>query len=218
MIAINQWMKQYQETVKSIFGSRVLFIGLQGSYGRDEANENSDIDVVLVLDKVSLADLNEYKKAIERLPYRPLICGFVSGKEELAGWYRADLFQFYHDTVSFYGNLDAVIPDLTDADARSTVLTGACNLYHMCSHNYLHGGDVDTLKVLYKSAFFVLQAKHYSETGDYIRSHSALKNILTGTDLMVLQYAEQIKTADGLHTELERYSELMLRWTQELIC
>lgn len=218
MIDINQWMKQYQSIVKNSFGSRILFIGLQGSYGRGEANENSDIDVVLILDTVSLADLNQYKQAIGALPDRSLICGFVSGKGELAGWCRADLFQFYHDTISYYGNLDAIIPALTDEDAHSAVLIGACNLYHMCSHNYLHGGDTDTLKGLYKSAFFVLQAKHYCETGNYVRSHLALKNVLTGTDLTVLQYAEQLKTADRSQAALEQYSELMLQWTHKLIC
>lgn len=218
MININQWMVQYQNTVKNLFGSRILFIGLQGSYGRGEAHENSDIDVVLILDTVSLADLNQYKQAIEELPDRSLICGFVSGKEEIAGWYGADLFQFYHDTISYYGSLDAIIPALTDADTHSAVLIGACNLYHMCSHNYLHSGNMDTLKGLYKSVFFVLQAKHYSETGNYVRSHSALKNVLTGTDLAVLQYAEQVKTAVRSQTSLEQYSELMLQWTHKLIC
>jgi uncharacterized protein len=217
MIDINQWMKQYQDTVKRIFGSRILFIGLQGSYGRGEANANSDIDVVLILDKVAIADLKEYKEAIEKLPYRTLICGFVSGKEELEGWCRTDLFQFYHDTISYYGNLDAIIPAPTDADARSAVLTGACNLYHACSHNYLHGSDMETLKALYKSAFFVLLAKHYSETGNHVRSHSSLNIILTGIDLTVLQFAEQIKTGADPHAELERYSELMLQWTKKLI-
>ena len=218
MVDINQLMKQYQNTVKNLFGSRILFIGLAGSYGRGEAHESSDIDIVLILDTVSLADLNQYRKAIETLPDRSLICGFVSGKEELAGWYRADLFQFYHDTISYYGNLDTIIPALTDADAHSAVLIGACNLYHMCSHNYLHSSDMEALKSLYKSAFFVLQAKHYSETGNYVRSHSALKNVLAGKDLTVLQYAELIKTADGSQTALEQYSELMLQWTHKLIC
>lgn len=217
MIEINQWMKQYQDTVKRVFGSRVLFIGLQGSYGRGEANENSDIDVVLILDKVSITDLKEYKEAIEKLPYRTLICGFVSGKEELAGWCSADLFQFYHDTIPYYGSLQDIIPAPTNADTCAAVLTGACNLYHMCSHNYLHGGDMETLKGLYKSAFFVLQAKQCYETGSYIGNHSALKDILVGMDLYVMQYGEQIKNADGSQTELERYSELMLQWTHQLI-
>ena len=49
---INQWIKTYAETVQQQFGGRVWFIGLQGSYGRDEATSTSDIDVVLILEPV----------------------------------------------------------------------------------------------------------------------------------------------------------------------
>ena len=106
------------------------------------------------------------------------------------------MFQFYYDTIPYYGSLDAIIPVPTVADACAAVLMGVCNLCHMCSHNYLHSGDMETLKCLYQSAFFVLQAKNFEETGDYVKSHSALKNALTGTDLSVSRAAEQIKTAD----------------------
>ena len=218
MVDIHQWMKQYQDAVRDLFGGRVLFIGLQGSYGRNEANEISDIDVVLILDAVSLHDLKQYKQVIETLPDSPLICGFVSGREELAGWCRDDLFQFYYDTIPYYGSLDNIISAPTDMDARAAVLMGACNLYHMCSHNYLHGDDMETLRALYKSVFFVLQAKHFSETGHYVKSHSALKDVLTGTDLSVSQSAEQIKNVNVSSIMFERYSELLLQWTHQLIC
>lgn len=203
--------------MRDLFGGRVLFIGLQGSYGRNEAHGTSDIDVVLILDTVSLHDLKQYKQVIEALPDRPLICGFVSGREELAGWYKSDLFQFYYDTVPYYGSLHDIISAPTNMDARAAVLMGACNLYHMCSHNYLHGGDMETLKSLYKSAFFVLQAKHFSGTGDYVKRHSALKHVLTGTDLSVSQAAEQVKTTDPSQAALGRYSEQLLQWTHQLI-
>lgn len=217
MVDIHQWMKQYQDAVRDLFGGRVLFIGLQGSYGRNEAHETSDIDVVLILDAVSLHDLKQYKQVIGTLPDRSLICGFVSGREELAGWYKSDLFQFYYDTIPYYGSLDDIISVPADADARAAVLMGACNLYHMCSHNYLHGSDMETLKGLYKSAFFVLQAKHFSETGDYVKNHSTLIHVLSGTDLSVSQAADQVKTADLSQAALERHSKLLLQWTHQLI-
>lgn len=216
MINIHEWMKQYQETVQKAFGSRVLLIGLQGSYGRGEAGESSDIDVVLILDRVSLADLSAYKKAIETLPHRAQICGFVSGKEELSGWCKADLFQLYFDTVSVYGDITSIIPVPTKADACSAVLTGACGLYHACSHNFLHGGSIDALKALYKSAWFVLQAKHYCETGDFVKSHEALMRVMAGTDLAVMESARQIKAEEGT-AALEGYTERLLQWTQALI-
>ena len=217
MIETGKWMEQYQRVVRNLFGKRILFIGLQGSYGRGEANENSDIDVVLILDMVSINDLKQYKQGVRVLPDWQLICGFVSGKEEVAGWCRADLFQFYHDTVSYYGNLDDIIPGLNSEDARRAVLLGACNLYHMCSHNYLHSNDMDILKGTYKSALFVLQAKHYSQNGYYIKSHKALGDVLSGTDLKVYLYAEQLKNADTSQPIQEVYWETMLQWTSSLI-
>ncbi|WP_283606544.1 nucleotidyltransferase domain-containing protein [Faecalispora anaeroviscerum] len=217
MINIQQWMKQYQAVVCRLFGSRVLFIGLQGSYGRNEAHETSDIDVVMILDTVSLSDLKQYKQAIDTLPESSQICGFVSGKEELAGWYRADLFQFYHDTTPYYGSLDSILPEISNADARNAVWMGACNLYHMCSHNYLHSGHMETVKALYKSAAFVLQAKHYAETGSYVRSHIALEQALTGADLEILQCARQLQSADISQVSLDQFSERMLQWAQKLI-
>ena len=218
MIDIKPWMKQYQKTVQSLFAARILFIGLQGSYARNEADAHSDIDVVLILDKVSLEDLKLYKQAIQNLPNSSQICGFVSGKQELANWIRSDLFQFYHDTIPYYGDLEKIIPALTDADIRSAVLLGACNLYHSCSHNFIHSGNLKTLKTLYKSAIFILQAKHYLESGEYIRSHTALADVLTDTDLDILQADGRIKNTDTSQISLEQYSEQMLRWTSALIC
>ena len=37
MIDINAWMKNFLQALDETFGNRVWFVGLQGSYGRDEA-------------------------------------------------------------------------------------------------------------------------------------------------------------------------------------
>ncbi len=34
---------------------------------------------------------------------REKICGFISGKEELLSWEKADVFQFYYDTEPLVG-------------------------------------------------------------------------------------------------------------------
>ena len=48
MVNIDTWMEGFLSRLKETFGPRLLFLGLQGSYGRGEANEDSDIDVVCV--------------------------------------------------------------------------------------------------------------------------------------------------------------------------
>ena len=46
MIDITVWMQNFLQTLNKTFENRVWFVGLQGSYGRGEATETSDIDFV----------------------------------------------------------------------------------------------------------------------------------------------------------------------------
>mgnify|MGYP003424417177 CR=1 FL=1 len=46
---MNKWLHQFKEKLLNEFGESIQFIGLQGSRARNEATENSDIDVVVIL-------------------------------------------------------------------------------------------------------------------------------------------------------------------------
>ena len=83
MINISSWTKEFLQKATETFGDRVWFVGLQGSYGRGEATETSDIDIVLILDKLSDEDVCIYSEMLDTMPERALICGFFSGRNEL---------------------------------------------------------------------------------------------------------------------------------------
>ena len=68
MVEIESWMNELAEQLTRTFGARLLFLGLQGSYGRGEATEQSDIDVVTVLDTVHRTDLDTYRTVVRALP------------------------------------------------------------------------------------------------------------------------------------------------------
>ena len=99
MINISRWLDTFVEAVSSTFGERVWFIGLQGSYLRGEATESSDIDTVVILDNLTADDIHTYDNMLDTLPHRELICGFLSGKNELFSWEASDLFQFIYDII-----------------------------------------------------------------------------------------------------------------------
>ena len=65
--SIEGWMREYIAAVQERFGRRVRFIGLQGSFARGEAGPGSDIDAVLILDRVEAADLTAYSGLLDRL-------------------------------------------------------------------------------------------------------------------------------------------------------
>lgn len=215
---LDQWMKQYVNTVDSQFGNRVWFIGLQGSYGRDEADENSDIDVVLILDHISVQDLEYYSCMLDKLPYREKICGFVSGKEELLSWEPSDLFQFYYDTTPVYGSLDDLLCRIHEDDIIRAIHLGACNIYHMCVHNLLHEKSPDILKNLYKSAAFTLQAIAFLNTERYERKKEDLLDILEEADQHILRTGMTLrKKRDVPSDELLEYSRMLIDWSSRWI-
>jgi len=167
---IDDWIDELVLKIKNEFRDRIDFIGLQGSYKRKEANDSSDIDIVVILNELTVQDLKKYQAIISRMPYKEKACGFISGKREIIGWEKSDLFQFYHDTQPIYGSMDYLLPLIHKEDVKRAVKIGACNLYHACCHNFLYESSAEILSALYKSSFFILQAKYFDETNQYISS------------------------------------------------
>ena len=93
MIEIIAWMNIFLKALNKTFGDRVWFVGLQGSYGRGEATEKSDIDIVVILDVLYASDIETYNTMLGTLSHRGVICGFLSGKNEILNWEPFDLFQ-----------------------------------------------------------------------------------------------------------------------------
>ena len=216
--SIDSWMKEYQKKVEKQFGGRIWFIGLQGSYGRGEATEQSDIDVVLILDTLSAEDLQAYSSLLDTLPEREKVCGFVSGKEELLAWEPSDLFQFYYDTTPVAGSLDMLLERIRREDIRRAIRIGACNVYHMCVHNLVHEKSADILKGLYKSAAFTLQAIAFLQTGTYTRQKDALRPMLQSKDRSILEAGTELKRTETVsEEELARLSACLLDWASAWI-
>ena len=158
MVDITAWMVSFLKALNETFGDRVWFVGLQGSYGRGEATETSDIDVVVILDELSAMDIKAYNDMLDILPHRELICGFLSGKREILNWEASDLFQFCNDTTPIKGSLDEVLAVVDESAVNRAIKIGVCNIYHACVHNMIHEKSEDILRGLYKSASFAVQA------------------------------------------------------------
>ncbi len=215
MIQIDAWIKDFLKSLRKSFGNRVWFVGLQGSYARGEATETSDIDVVVILDDLSASDIKAYSEMLDGLSHRELICGFISGKNELLNWEPSDLFQFYYDTKPIVGSLDE-LPGIIDCEAIDRAIKiGACNIYHGCVHNMLHEKSADALRGVYKSASFVLQAVAFKQTGRYIKSQRELIGILSPDDGAIAEIFLGLK--QGGEVELEAMSATLLDWSKKLI-
>ena len=215
MIDIKNWMNTFLDALNTTFSDRVWFVGIQGSYGRGEATETSDIDVVVILDELSAKDIQAYNNMLDTLPHRELICGFVSGKKEILNWEPSDLFQFYYDTTPTKGSLDELLSVIDESAVDRAIQIGACNIYHGCVHNMLHEKSKDILKGLYKSASFVVQAIAFKQTGNYIKHLKDLLGVVSSDEQAIVEAFMNLK--NGGMIDFDLMSETLFAWSKKWI-
>ena len=215
VIDITAWMQNFLQILNETFANRVWFVGLQGSYGRGEATEASDIDIVVILDELSAMDIQAYKDMLDTLSHRELICGFLSGKKEIMNWEPSDLVQFGHDTTPIKGSLDEVMAVIDESAVDRAIKIGACNIYHGCVHNMLHEKSEDILRDLYKSASFVVQAIAFKQTGNYIRHQKELLKVVSFDERVIIETFLNLK--NGGMVDFNLMSETLFTWSKKRI-
>ena len=215
MIDITNWMQNFLQTLNKTFENRVWFVGLQGSYGRGEATETSDIDIVVILDELSAKDIQIYNDMLDTLPHRKLICGFLSGKNEIMNWEPSDLFQFCNDTTPIKGTLEEVFALIDESAINRAIKIGACNIFHGCVHNMLHEKSEDILRGLYKSASFVVQAIVFKQTGNYIKYQEELLKVVSSDELVIVENFMNLK--NGGTVDFSLMSETLFDWAKKWI-
>lgn len=218
MFHIEFWMKELTNRLIGIFGNRLVFVGLQGSYSRHEETAESDIDVVVILDELTGNDIRTYDMIVSDMPQRRKVCGFVSGREELMKWERSELFQFYNDTVPYYGSIDDILKLISPEDVERSVLIGACSVYHMSVHNMLHEKDCRVLVNICKTATVVIQAKHFYETGEYIRRKADLFRAVSQEDADIIEEFILLRENPYIaENEFWEISEKVFEWSKKII-
>ena len=215
MIDITLWLDGFLKALRDTFENRVWFVGLQGSYGRGEATETSDIDIVVILDELSASDIQKYNAMLDTQPYRELICGFLSGKKELLNWEPSDLFQFFYDTTPIKGSLDELLTVIDETTVNRAIKIGACNIYHGCVHNMLHEKSEDILCGLYKSASFVVQAIAFKQTGKYIKHQNELLGVVSSDERKIVETFLNLKKGETV--EFGAMSEVLFAWSKKWI-
>ena len=215
MVDITTWMNDFLQNLNHTFENRVWFVGLQGSYGRGEATEASDIDIVVILDELTALDIQKYNAMLDALPHRELICGFVSGVNELLNWEPSDLFQFYYDTTPIQGSLDELLSVIDESAVNRAIKIGACNIYHGCVHNMLHEKSEDILRGLYKSASFVVQAIAFKQSGKYIKRQSELRSEVSIEERAIVDTFLSLK--NGGTVDFDLMSEALFAWSKKWI-
>ena len=205
---ISIFMESFKDNLLALFNDNLLFLGIQGSYGRGEAKETSDIDPVIILHQCGKNEILRYRSYIDTLPEKNILCGFVSSIDELRAWESADRAQLILDTKPVYRDLAELCPPITGDDIRRAVQQGACAIYHASSHNILHARNWSILTELYKSSRFTIRMKHYLQTGVYVSTFRELTAVVDEEEKVILE-AQELDTENDAFMLLEWASKTM---------
>lgn len=212
---LETWLEEISNKVKYEFDKRLLLIGIQGSFRRGDATETSDVDLVVILDELSIDDLKKYERIVKNMPFSKKACGFFGGKEELLNWAKSELFQFVNDTKILYGSFDGLVPPIEKPDIEAAVKNGACTLYHAACHSFIHSEDKNmSLSELYKGTFFILQAIYYLQSGEYVSSKNELVQKLEGLNKEILELCINKANIPGFSEEkTEAAYKKLIKWS-----
>ena len=168
-------------------------MGLQGRWLRGEAHENSDIDIMVILDGFSVRDMDTYCKILKEIGFYEKSCGFICGKDEMKRWNPLEVCQLRHTTKDLVGVLTDYLPPATREDEINYVKLSLGNLYHELCHRYIHADREKNnarFRGTCKSVFYLIQNLHFLESGHFILSRKDLKEAATEEDRIVLEMAE----------------------------
>lgn len=218
MIDIEKYLSGLVERLRFQFGERLIYVGLQGSFRRGEADENSDIDIMVTLDRLTEADLESYRKIIAALPAFERSCGFISGRAELKNWPRHEICLLLHETKDYYGELRPLLPEFDRDDVENFVRISIGNLYHLLCHSRIHGNPeqrAESLRGLYKSVFYILQNSVYLKTGEWFMTKAELLEHLHGLDREVMQTAMRLRS--NTEFDMEKAFSLLFDWCRNFL-
>ena len=193
MFDLDSYLHALALSCRAAFGERLLYVGLQGSYLRGEAHENSDIDVMVILDRFCVQDMDRYREILKEIGFYERSCGFICGRDELLRWSPLEVCQLRHTTKDLYGVLTDYLPSATREDEVNYVKLSLGNLYHELCHRYIHADrerNVAAFRGTCKGVFFLMQNLHYLESGRFVLTKKELKEAVSAEDRRVLELAE----------------------------
>jgi len=218
MINIENYIAKLIPSLQQCFGGRLLYVGLQGSYLRGEATNSSDMDIMVVLDRLSVSDLDAYRDVIHSLEHEDKSCGFICSGEDLSNWNPLEICHLIHSTKDYFGVLRDLVPVYTEQDIRNFVKMSINNMYHEICHRYIHGDAEQNRTLLpytYKGVFFILQNSHYLRCGEFIGTKRELLSKLEGRDRTVLE--RSLEFSAGIEQDFQESFEILFHWCQETL-
>ena len=104
-------------------------------------------------------------------------------------------------------------------DIQKTIKTSSETIYHAAVHSFVHSNNyIEDLQNFYKMTFFILQAKYFIDTNNYVPSKKKLIEKLSGTDKEILNICiNKTEISTKNKEEIENLYKKIIKWASDKI-
>lgn len=218
MFRIDGYIDGLIDRLKVSFGERLIYVGLQGSYLRNEETVDSDIDIMAVIDDLSVADLKTYQDALVLAGNFDKSCGFICGKADLEHWNPLEICHLLNTTKDYYGELKELVPVYTDEDEKNYIKLSLNNLYHEICHRFIHADretNISKLPMTCKTVFFIMQHLYFIRSGKFVSTKRELLECVQGEDKEVLELSVSLQ--NDADYDFEKAFSTVFAWCQNAL-
>ena len=222
--AVDHWLAEFVARLRGAFGERLVFVGHDGSWARGEADPDSDIDTMVVVDRIEADDLATFRAVVAAMPEGGrLASGLFNSVAELQARSPSEMMQYFYGCEVLHGSAEGFVPkpgaDDLMADVRFKALTNLMHARHYLLYPHDLAKKVHSLRYAFKESFYAVQEWLLARKGTfYARKDDLLPALTDPDDRAVVQVAR-----DWRKTEADRtarplpYVELLERWSRGML-
>lgn len=221
---VDKWLEEFLAKLRKVFGDRLIWVANHGSWARGEPRPESDIDCMVVVDKIEDEGLDKFKNIIHSMPEsEKLSSGILMSVSELKQTPRSYLVQFFHGRRVLHGSIEGIVNSPKAEDLIQDIRIKADDNLHAARHYLLFPHEsskvVHKLKYHFKNCFYALQSWLLLTQGAYIATKNEILERLDDPD-----DKEAVRTArdwynltEDLTRRPSHYIELLERWARGMV-
>ncbi len=222
--AVDSWLGDFVSRLRDAFGDRLVFVGHHGSWARGEAVSGSDIDTIVVLDRIEPPDLVTYRLVIDSMPGGGRnASGVLNSIPEMRSLPPAGLLECFHGCRVLHGGLDGIAECPGAADLIEDVRRKASDNLSAARHYLLYPHElaqkVHVLHYPFKYCVYALQAWKLAQTGRFLaRKEDLLAELADDDDRSVIAVVRDWReTREDREARPCWYVELLERWSRRML-
>ncbi|UCH35999.1 MAG: nucleotidyltransferase domain-containing protein [Armatimonadota bacterium] len=222
--AVDQWLADFAHRLRETFGDRLLFVGHHGSWARGEAATDSDIDTMVIVDRIGDDDLAAFRAVVTAMPEGGRSAsGLFNSAAEVRARPPSELLQYFWGCRPLHGGMDGIVARPTGSQLLEDVRRKASDNLLNARHYLLYPHDlrqkVHGLRYPFKECFYALQEWLLAERGTfYARKEDLLDALADADDRAVVEVARDWPQSEAdRNARPEHYVGLLERWSRRAL-